>query len=189
MATHSNILAWKIPWTEKPCGLESIALQSRDMTEWLYFHFWSFPHRSASKVSACKAGDPDSFPELGRSPGEGNGNLLQYYFLENPIWTKEPGRLQSMGSQVLDKTQQLNHRSLSSQTWASHIWVPRCGLLGGKSWEMYRMSSSAVTLGVTPRQRNSELQATGQAQVWHMSVTGTFLCLGSEGCVCVCVCA
>ena len=27
MATHSNILAWKIPWTEKPCGLESIALQ------------------------------------------------------------------------------------------------------------------------------------------------------------------
>ena len=60
-------------------------------------------------------------------------------------------------------------------------------MLGGKSWEMYRMSSSAVTLGVTPRQRNSELQATGQAQVWHMSVTGTFLCLGSEGCVCVCL--
>ena len=49
------------------------------------------------------------------------------------------------------------------------------------------MSSSAVTLGVTPRQRNSEFQATGQAQVWHVSVTGTFLCLGSEGCVCVCV--
>ena len=32
------------------------------------------------------------------SPGEGNGNPLQYYCLENP-WTEEPGRLQSMGSQ------------------------------------------------------------------------------------------
>ena len=33
-----------------------------------------------------------------RSPGEGNGNSLQYSCLENP-WTKEPGRLQSMGLQ------------------------------------------------------------------------------------------
>ena len=30
-----------------------------------------------------------------------------------------------------------------------------------------------------------ELQATGQAQVWHMPVTGTFMCLGFEVCVCV----
>ena len=29
MATHSNILAWKIPWTEEPGGLQSIELQSR----------------------------------------------------------------------------------------------------------------------------------------------------------------
>ena len=28
MATHSNILAWKIPWTEEPCGIWSRALQS-----------------------------------------------------------------------------------------------------------------------------------------------------------------
>ena len=38
------------------------------------------------KESACSAGDVrDSglIPELGRSPGEGNGNLLQYSFLEN----------------------------------------------------------------------------------------------------------
>ena len=27
MATHSNILAWKIPWTEKPGGLQSMGLQ------------------------------------------------------------------------------------------------------------------------------------------------------------------
>ena len=37
------------------------------------------------KVSACNAGDPDSIPGLGRSPGEGNGNPLQYSCLENPM--------------------------------------------------------------------------------------------------------
>ena len=32
---------------------------------------------------ACSAGDPSSIPGLGRSPGEGNGNPLQYPCLEN----------------------------------------------------------------------------------------------------------
>ena len=32
MATHSGILAWKIPWTEEPGGLQSIGLQELDMT-------------------------------------------------------------------------------------------------------------------------------------------------------------
>ena len=35
--------------------------------------------------SACNAGDLSSVPESGRSPGEGNGNPLQYSCLENPI--------------------------------------------------------------------------------------------------------
>ena len=39
---------------------------------------------SDSKESACNAGDPDSIPGSGRSPGEGNGNRLQYSCLENP---------------------------------------------------------------------------------------------------------
>ena len=38
---------------------------------------------SDSKESACNAGDPGSNPRLGRSPGEGNGNPLQYFCLEN----------------------------------------------------------------------------------------------------------
>ena len=37
------------------------------------------------KVSACNAGDPGSIPGSGRSPGEGNGNPLQYSCLENPM--------------------------------------------------------------------------------------------------------
>ena len=40
---------------------------------------------SVSKESACNAGDPGSIPGSGRSPGEGNGDPLQYSCLENPM--------------------------------------------------------------------------------------------------------
>ena len=43
-----------------------------------------FPGGSVSKESACNTGDLGSIPRLGRSPGEGNGNPLQYSCLENP---------------------------------------------------------------------------------------------------------
>ena len=33
MVTHSSILAWEIPWTEEPGGLQSMELQELDMTE------------------------------------------------------------------------------------------------------------------------------------------------------------
>ena len=42
------------------------------------------PGGSDSKASVYNAGDPGSIPGSGRSPGEGNGNSLQYYCLENP---------------------------------------------------------------------------------------------------------
>ena len=45
----------------------------------------SFPGGSDGKESACNAGDPDLIPGSGRSPGEGNGNPLQYSCLENPM--------------------------------------------------------------------------------------------------------
>ena len=50
------------------------------------------------KESACNVGDLDSTPGSGRSPGEGNGNPLQYSCLEKP-WTEEPSKLQPMWSQ------------------------------------------------------------------------------------------
>ena len=61
MATHSIILAWRIP-VEK-----------------------GFPGTSDGKESACNVGDPGSVPGYRRSLGEGNGNLLQYSCLENPM--------------------------------------------------------------------------------------------------------
>ena len=38
MATHSSVLAWKIPWTEEPGGLQSMGSQVSDMIEQLYHH-------------------------------------------------------------------------------------------------------------------------------------------------------
>ena len=48
----------------------------------LYFYF-GLPCNSGDKESACSTGDLGSIPELGRSPGKGNGNPLQYPCLEN----------------------------------------------------------------------------------------------------------
>ena len=44
-----------------------------------------FPGGSEVKASACNVGHLGSIPGLGRSPGEGNGNPLQYSCLENPM--------------------------------------------------------------------------------------------------------
>ena len=44
-----------------------------------------FPGGSEGKAYACNVGNPGSIPGSGRSPGEGNGNPLQYSCLENPM--------------------------------------------------------------------------------------------------------
>ena len=52
------------------------------------FSLWclsGFPGGSDGKASADNAGDLGSIPGLGRSPGEGNGNPLQYSYVENPM--------------------------------------------------------------------------------------------------------
>ena len=59
--------------------------QSFVIFTFIFIHFEGFPGSSDSKASACSAGDPDSIPGLGRSPGEGNGNPLQYSCLENSM--------------------------------------------------------------------------------------------------------
>ena len=54
---------------------------------------------SDSKEFACNAAAPGSVPGSRRSPGEGNGNPLQYSFAWRIPWTEEPGGLQSIGLQ------------------------------------------------------------------------------------------
>ena len=114
LATHSNILAWRIPWANS----------------------------SDSKESACNTGDVDSIPGLGRSPGEGKGFstlawripwttqsmrsqrveqdwvtfTFTYSSLEDP-WTEEPGVLQPMWSQSWTRLRQLSMQA----HWFSYI--------------------------------------------------------------------
>ena len=61
---------WLLGWSGFTCYLRS---------------FEDFPGGSDAKASVYNAGDLGSSPGLGRSPGEGNGNPLQYYCLENPM--------------------------------------------------------------------------------------------------------
>ena len=58
-------------WRAVVCGVAK---------SWTWLSHWT--GRSESKASACNAGDQGSIPGSGRSPGEGNGNPLQYSCLE-----------------------------------------------------------------------------------------------------------
>ena len=60
MATHSSTLAWEILWTEEPGRASPQGREELDPTERIHFHF----------SLSCT--------------GEGNGNPLQYSYLENP---------------------------------------------------------------------------------------------------------
>ena len=71
MAPHSSTFAWKIPWTEKPGGLQSMGLLESDTTEQLHFHFHALVKEMAAHSSVL----------TWRIPGTG-----------------EPGGLLSMGS-------------------------------------------------------------------------------------------
>ena len=122
MATHSSVLAWRIPGTggawwaaiygvtqsqTRPKWLSSSSNQAIiwimpiiffwkllfhiKLHDWqyIYFYFYHhvlvFPGGSVVKNLPANAGDASSVPEIGRSPGEGNGNPLQYSCLENPM--------------------------------------------------------------------------------------------------------
>jgi len=59
------------------------------------------------KESTCNAGDMGSILQSGRSPGEGNGNSPQYYFLENPMdrgtWQAAVHRVSRVGHDLATK--------------------------------------------------------------------------------------
>ena len=57
----------------------------QNFPQFIVIHAVGFPGGSEVKVSARNAGDLGSIPGSGSSPGEGNGNPLQYSCLENPM--------------------------------------------------------------------------------------------------------
>ena len=67
--------------------------------------FLGFPDGSDGKDSACNMGDLGSNPGLGRSPGEGHGNLLQYSCLESPRGEKSLAGYSLWGCKQLDMTE------------------------------------------------------------------------------------
>ena len=100
MAAHFNILAWRIPWTEEPGRLQSIGSHrvghdSNDLAHMhvdiqirlnsTYFVSTGLPCGTVVKNLPANAGNAGSIPELGRFPGEGNGNSLQYSYLGNSM--------------------------------------------------------------------------------------------------------
>ena len=74
MTNHSSILLGKLHGRRSLVGYSPWGQKELDMTERLHFTSGG----SDGKESACNAGDPGLIPGSGRSPGEGNGNPLQY---------------------------------------------------------------------------------------------------------------
>ena len=77
-------------------------------------HNQGFPGGSEVKASAHNAGDLGSIPGLGISPGEGNGNPLQYSCLENPMdaraWWTTVHRVTKSQTQLSDFTFHSTHK-------------------------------------------------------------------------------
>ena len=108
MATHSSILAWKIPWMEEPGRLQSMGSQRVGHNWATSLHFNTsvgFSSSSVIKNPPDNVGEAGSLPGLGRSLGEGNGNPLQYSCVEN---------LMDRGAWWATV-----HRVAESQTWLS----------------------------------------------------------------------
>ena len=96
MATHSNILAWRIPWKEEPEGLQSIELQSQTWLKRLSLHAWKL--RTKQSKWSVHSWEID---HLGRSPSwnlctEGRGktwedsteNLYTCYWSQSSVVLK-----------------------------------------------------------------------------------------------------
>ena len=76
------------PWMLSKCCILSVFTLYVDCLKKLlsgHCNILGFPGGLDSKEAACSAGDLGSIPELARSPGEGNGNTVQYSGLENPM--------------------------------------------------------------------------------------------------------
>ena len=70
--------------------------------------FRAFPGGSDGKETACNAGDLSSIPGLGRSPGGGHGNPLQYSCLKNPHGQRSLEGYSPWGCKESDTTERLS---------------------------------------------------------------------------------
>ena len=95
-----------------------------------------FPGGSDGKESACNAGDPGLIPGSGRSSGEGNCYLLQYFCLENPMDCIVHGVAKSHGFP--------NGSVVKNPPAMQETWVPSLGRKDPLEKEMATLSSILV---------------------------------------------
>ena len=82
--------------------INSVNLQILDFNFKLDFYIILY------KETTCNAQDPSLIPGLGRSPGAGHGNLLQYSYLENPHGQRSLAGYSPWGLKELDTTELLS---------------------------------------------------------------------------------
>ena len=75
----------------------------------VFTFFLGFPGGSDAEESACSTGDLGLIPGLGRLPGEGNGNLLQYSCLESSMDRGTWWKYSPWGCNESDTTEQLTY--------------------------------------------------------------------------------
>ena len=105
---------------------------------YLFLTLWGLIGGSDGKESTCKAGDLGSIPGLGRSPGEGHGNPLQYFFLENPHGQRSLAGCSPWGCKELDMTEKLS---------TAHVWLSASSYFPVWAWMVcsFACISSVVT--------------------------------------------
>ena len=94
MATHSSTLAWKIPWTEEPGGLQSmgsLVVGHNWVTSLFTFHFHALEKEMAtySSVLAWRllgTGEPDGLPSMGSHRVRHDWSDLAAINVETQIW-------------------------------------------------------------------------------------------------------
>ena len=104
---------------------------------------WDLPGGSDGKESTCNVGDLGLIPGLGRSPGEGNGNPLQYSYLENSMDRGASWAIVHGGRKELDITEQLS--LFAFKEYQTKRIIPKQGEVNGTSSTFPQQSQDSIT--------------------------------------------
>ena len=119
-----------------------------------------FPGGPVGKESTCNAGDPGLIPGSGRSPGEEDGNPLQYSCLENPMYRGA----QLATVQAKSWTQLSTKFSLLSQNLKSAL--ESCGVLGKQHGESSVGFNSMKRQHLQSVHQYLEVEMAREAEFW-----------------------
>ena len=92
-----------------------------------------FPGGSEGKEPACNVGDLDLIPGLGRSPGGGHGNPLQYSCLENPRGLRSQAGYSPWGCKQSDKTERPSTCNKSTPYPKEYLMIRMCNAISDLS--------------------------------------------------------